>query len=375
MCRAGRGVGKTRTGAEFVRGRVDAGFKRIALVAKTPGDARDVMIEGEAGILSTSPPWNRPKYEPSKRRLTWPNGAIATTYSGADPDQLRGPTHDTFWVDELAAFKYPRDTWDNLQLTMRHGDDPKGIVTTTPKPLALLKEIEASPYTVCSPVESSYANQINLTPAFFKQIISKYEGTRTGRQEIYAQLLDQAEFALWQREWIDGNRYELFDHTLCRRIVVSIDPAGSAEKESNETGILVVGIQDPDHWYVLADYSGRYSPHDWATQAIRAMEDWGADSIVAEKNQGGDMIEANLRSVMATVPYKSVWASVGKAVRAEPIANLYQQGRVHHVGVFTELEDQLCSWEPVSGHKSPDRLDALVHGVAELQHDAVGIWV
>lgn len=371
---AGRGTGKTRTGSEFIRKRVKQGARRIALVAQTPADARDVMIEGESGILAISPPWNKPVYEPSKRRLTWPSGAYATTFSGANPDQLRGPQFDTAWCDELGAWQYARDTWDNLMFGLRIGDDPKVIVTTTPKPISLLREIRADESTVLRR-GSSYANRLNLNPVFFREIISRYEGTRTGQQEIYGELLDEAEGALWRR--IDLERTRMHpDYAPAEfdRIVIAIDIAVTATEESDETGIVAsgrIGSGFDAQGYVLEDGSGRYTPDGWANHAIGMFDRLRADRIVAEVNNGGDMIESTVRTVCkdqkrSMVPFTSVHASQGKMARAEPIAALYEQGKVHHVGLFPELEDQLCGWEPLSGTKSPDRLDALVWAFTEL---------
>jgi phage terminase large subunit-like protein len=367
LYQAGRGAGKTRTAAEWIRQRVNQGCRRIALVGKTPADVRDTMIEGESGILAISTDKERPHYEPSKRRLTWPDGAIALAFSGAEPDQLRGPQFDTAWIDELASFHYPRQTWDNLLFALRLGDDPKVAITTTPKPISLLKEIASDPSTIVTR-ESSYANRLNLTSQFFDTIISRYEGTRTGRQEIYADLLEEADGALWTRQSIDANRVAYYPELT--RIVVAIDPAVTATEQSDETGIVVCGVvidhRGQPEGYILDDASGRYTPQGWATKAVSLYREWKADLIIGEVNNGGDMIEHTLRTIERTVIYRAVHASRGKAARAEPVAALYEQNKVHHVGGFPELEDQLVSWEPLSGDKSPDRLDALVWGLTSL---------
>ena len=372
---AGRGFGKTRTGAEWVRDRVESGAaRRIAFIAQTPADVRDVMIEGESGILAVSPPDNRPVYEPSKRRLTWPNGAIATAFSGYQPDQLRGPQFDTAWCDELAAWKYAQDAWDNLMLALRLGDDPRAVVTTTPKPIALLRGLVAEASTAVTR-GSTYENVVNLAGTFFEHIIAKYEGTRTGRQEINAELLEEAEGALWKRIWLDDGRIQ--KAPTLRRIVVAIDPAGTSNDSSDETGIVAGGIDEDGIGYVLADASGRYTPDGWAKAAIDLYDRLGADRIIGETNNGGEMVEHTLRTVRQSVSYKAVHASRGKQARAEPVAALYEQGKVHHVGMLAQLEDQLCNWEPTGGGSSPDRLDALVWAMTELMigSQEFKVWV
>lgn len=360
----GRGSGKTRTGAEETRRGVAAGeYGRIALVGKTPADVRDVMVEGDSGLITIAPPESRPIYTPTKRRLEWPNGATALAFSSYEPDQLRGPQFDFAWCDELGAWKYPDETWDNLMFALRLGEHPRVVVTTTPKPIQLLRKLLAQPTTVATR-GSSYENRANLAPAFFETIIARYEGTRTGRQEIYAELLDEAEGALWKRDWLDLTRIR--EAPDLQRIVVAIDPAVTSGDKSDETGIVGGGIDENRHGYLLADESGRYTPDGWARKAIELFHRLGADRIIGEVNNGGDMVEHTLRTVDATIPYKAVHASRGKQARAEPIAALYEQGKIHHVGAFSELEDQLVTWEPNSGERSPDRLDADVWLFTEL---------
>ncbi len=365
---AGRGFGKTRTGAEWVRTRVESGrASRIALVARTPADARDIMIQGESGLLNVCPPWFKPVFEPTKRRLTWPNGATAFLFSSYEPDQLRGPQFDTAWCDELASWEYPRETWDNLAFAVRLGDDPRFVVTTTPKPIALLRELVVRTDVIVTR-GSSYDNEANLSFGFFSQVRSRYEGTRTGRQEIYAELLDQAEDALWERQWIDDARVAEAPNDI-ERIVVAIDPAVSSDSKSSETGIVVVGTDSRKHCYVIADGSGRMSPNAWANRAISLYRNYKADRIIGETNNGGDLVEEVLRAASSgrRLPYRAVNASRGKHARAEPVAALYEQHKVHHVGMFPELEDQMCTWTPQSSaHGSPDRMDALVWAVTEL---------
>lgn len=361
MILAGRGFGKTRTGAETIRYWVETGQgKRIALVARTAADVRDVMVEGESGLLAICPPWNKPVYEPSKRRLRWPNGAIATTYSGDKPDQLRGPQHDKAWCDEIAAWRYP-DSWDQLQFGMRLGDNPQVVVTTTPRPIKIVREILADTTTI-STRGSTYENSANLAPSALARLKAKYENTRLGQQELYAVLLDDNPYALWKRADIDNARTIKAPPLV--RIVVAIDPAVTANEESDETGIVVAGIGDDGHGYILDDMTLSASPDKWASQAVSAYHKYKADRIVAETNNGGDMIEYTISTVDKTVAFRKVHASRGKHTRAEPVAALYEQGKIHHVGMFAELEDQMCQWMP--GEDSPDRMDALVWALTEL---------
>ena len=371
---AGRGFGKTRTGAEWVRARVESGASgRIALVARTPADVRDVMIEGDSGLLSVCPPGNRPKYEPTKRRLTWPNGAFALAFSSHEPDQLRGPQFDAAWCDELASWEYPRETWDNLAFGLRLGTSPQCVVTTTPRPIELLREL-VDRDDVHVTHGSTYENRRFLASSFIRQIERRYQGTDTGRQEIFAELLEEAEGALWRRDWISHaeNAPDL------SRIVVAIDPAMSSRPDSAETGIIVAGTDDDLRGYVLQDGSGRMSPNEWARRAIDLYDCYAASRIIGERNNGGDLVGTVLRTASdgRTLPIRLVTASVGKYARAEPVAALYQQGRVLHVGSFPQLEDQLCTWEPGSS-TSPDRMDALVWALSDLITDRriTRIWV
>lgn len=366
---AGRGFGKTRTLAEWVCDQAASGqASRIALVAATAADARDVLVEGESGILAVAPPWCRPIYEPSKRRLTWPNGVIATTFSAEEPDRLRGPQHDAAVCDELASWSHP-ETWDMLQFGLRLGRKPRCLIATTPRPTKLLRELLAREgHDVVVTRGSSYDNKANLAPAFFAQIVKKYEGTRLGRQELNAELLEDTPGALWSQGLIDGTRISAAPELT--RIVVAIDPAATSGEDADETGVVVVGQDKDGQGYVLADCSGRYTPIEWARIAISAYRTHHADRIVAERNNGGDMVEATLRMVDQNVPVTTVWASRGKVTRAEPISALYEQGRMHHVGTFPQLEDQMTNFtsdfdREAAGY-SPDRLDAMVWAATEL---------
>jgi phage terminase large subunit-like protein len=367
---AGRGFGKTKTGAEWVRGEVEKGKRgRLALVARTAADVRDVMVEGESGILACSPPWFKPKYEPSKRRLTWPNGAQATTYSADQPDLLRGPQHDGFWADEVAAWQY-EDAYDQLMFGLRLGKDPRGVATTTPRPTRLIKRLIKDKATHVT-TGTTFENKANLAPTFFTQVVGRYQDTRLGMQELYAQLLDDAQGALWKRDaMIEAHR--VTEHPDLVRIVVAVDPAvadpsrNSEESDTAETGIVVAGVAANGHGYILDDKSLQASPLGWASEAVTAYKKYKADRIVAEQNNGGALVESNIRTVDRQVSYSAVWASRGKYTRAEPVSSLYEQGKVHHVGLFPLLEDQMCQWEPLTGQKSPDRLDALVWALTEL---------
>ena len=375
---AGRGFGKTRTGAEWVRSQVESGRAgRIALVARTPAEIRDTMIQGPSGLLSICPPWSMPEYESTKKKLTWPNGATAFLFSSYEPDQLRGPQFDAAWCDELASWKYPRDTWDNLAFALRLGLDPRCVVTTTPKPIALLRELVVRP-DVHVTRGTTYDNEDNLAPSFYSSIRSRYEGTRTGRQEIHADLLDQSEDALWQRQWIDDSRVESAPDSLVE-VVVAIDPAVSSNPRSDETGIVVAGVDSDKRCYVLADGSGRMTPNTWAERAIALYDKYSADRIIGETNNGGDLVKEVLRTASGGNIFRflAVNASRGKYARAEPIAALYEQGKVHHVDTFPELEDQMCTWTPKGpADASPDRMDALVWAITQLINRRITkIWV
>ena len=367
---AGRGFGKTRTGAEWVKGHVEAGTAgRIALIAPTASDARDVMVEGPAGILAVSSSWCRPEYEPSKRRLTWPNGATASTFSSEEADRLRGPQHDLAWADEIAAMTSPGDVWDMLMFGLRIGAHPRWLATTTPKPVKLLRELLAREgRDVVVTRGSTFANSANLAPAFLEAIKARYAGTRLGRQELEAELLSDTPGALWQLAWLDRDRVERAPELI--RIVVAIDPAVSNNEGSDETGVVIAGVGRDGHGYILEDLSGRYAPFEWAAKAVQAYQRHKADRIIAEVNNGGLMVEETLRMISRGVSYKAVHASRGKVTRAEPVSALYEQRKVHHVGSFSALEDQMCSFtsdfDRARAGYSPDRLDALVWALSEL---------
>ena len=361
---AGRGWGKSRTGAEWVRAQVKTGrCGRIALVARTAADVRDVIVEGESGLLAISPKDERPLWEPSRRRLTWPNGAQATTYSADEPDQLRGPQHDGAWADELAAWRYP-DAWDQLRFGLRLGAHPRVVVTTTPRPTKIIRDLIASSDTVVTRGRTR-DNAANLAPGVVAELERRYAGSRLGRQELDGEVLDDSAGALWRWSWIDAARVTKAPDL--RRIVVAVDPATTSGEESDETGIVVAGIGYDGRGYVLADESGRYRPEEWARRVASAYAAHKADAVIAEGNQGGEMVAAVLRAYgSAGLPVRTVHARRGKATRAEPVAVLYEQGRVSHVGSLARLEDQITTWDPASSRASPDRLDALVYALTDL---------
>lgn len=371
---AGRGFGKSRCGSEFVRERVEAGSRRIALIGRTAADVRDVMIEGESGILAKSHPDFRPVYEPSKRRLTWPDdkfgkGAIATAYSADKPDQLRGPQHDVVWGDEFAAWRYITETWSNADFGLRLGSNPCALLTTTPRPIKEIKELLTDPLCVVTR-GSTFDNAGNLPQSAIEAMKKKYDGTRLGRQELYAEILDDNPGALWRRGLIESLRVKGDESRTFRKIVVAIDIATTANEGSDETGIIVAGLGSDGEGYVLEDISGKYTPNEWARKAINAFERWKANHIVIETNQGGDLIRNTLLTVKRSgLSIIEVHAARGKYTRAEPVAALYEQRRVHHVGMFATLEDQMCEWDPTQGGASPDRMDALVWALTLLMVD------
>lgn len=360
---AGRGFGKTRTAAEWIRSRVERGkARRIALLGRTSSEVRDVMIEGESGLLAVCPPWNKPIYEPSKRRLTWPDGSIATTFTADEPDQLRGPQFDTAWADELASFKH-LEAWDNLRFGLRLGKRPRVIVSTTPRPTQIIRDLVADESTHVTR-GSTYDNKGNLAEDFLKRIVAKYESTRLGQQELHAEILDDTIGALWKQSLIDEHRVKVAPYM--RRVVVAIDPSTTSNEDSDECGMVIAGLGDDGHGYIIEDISELLSPDGWARKAVKAYHKHKADRIVAEANNGGDLVEVTIRAVDRNVSYKKVHASRGKAVRAEPVSALYEQGRIHHVGMHAKLESQMCTWVPGISTKSPDRMDALVWAITEL---------
>lgn len=362
LIKAGRGWGKTRTGAEAVREWIKRGHTFVNLIGATADDARDIMVQGESGILAICPRWERPEYKPSQRKLIWPNGAESLIFTADEPDRLRGKQSQKGWCDELAAWRYA-DSWDQFKFGLRLGANPQAVITTTPRPTKLVREIMADSATVTTHGDT-HDNRANLAPAFFSAILKKYQGTRLGRQEIAGELLDDNPGALFKRADIETARIQVAP-TL-HRVVVAIDPAVTSAEGSDETGIIVAGATN-DHGYVLADRSMHGTPEGWGRAAVLAYHEFRADRIVAEGNNGGDMIASVIRSIDPNVPVKIVHATRGKAIRAEPVAALYEQHRIHHVGLHDVLETQMVEWSPLDpSASSPDRMDALVWAITDL---------
>jgi phage terminase large subunit-like protein len=366
---AGRGFGKTRTLVEFGSALARSGrYRHIGVVAETAADCRDVLVENRnSGFVHTGPEDDRPNYEPSKRRLTWKNGATATLYSGEDPDQLRGPEHDAILFDELAKYDRASEVWDMAMFGLRTGPRPVVVIATTPRPTKIVKDLVSSDTTHVTR-GTTYENRPNLSGAFFSEVVRKYEGTRIGRQELNAEILDDVPGALWTRTLIEENRVSEPPHAKdIVRCVVGVDPAVTSGEDSCETGIITVALAANGHAYVLEDASCRMSPLGWGQRAIGAYSAHEADRVIGEVNNGGELVEANLRTIDSKVSYKAVRASRGKRARAEPIAALDEQHMIHHVGGFAELEDQMCNFTPEGGGGlGNDRVDARVWACWEL---------
>jgi predicted phage terminase large subunit-like protein len=366
---AGRGFGKTRAGAEWVRSLAESsGDIRIALVAANAADGRGVMVEGESGLIAIAPPAMRPRYEPSRRRLVWPNGAQAFVYSAEEPEQLRGPQHHAAWCDELAKWAHVEATWMNLQMGLRLGEKPRVVVTTTPRPLPLLKSLLRNERTAITRGKTS-DNSANLPVAYMQAVTEAYAGSRLGRQELEGEIIEDVEGALWNRDALEAVR--VLEAPTLSRVVVAVDPPAGAGASSDACGIVVVGRGEDGQAYVLADRSVQgLSPEGWARAVVDAADAFQAERVVAEVNNGGAMVESVLRAVDAVLPMKAVRASRGKVARAEPVASLYEAGKVHHVGAFPRLEDEMCGLLAggayVGPGRSPDRADALVWALTEL---------
>jgi len=369
----GRGAGKTRAGAEWVRGVAlgrapfaDRPVERIALIGETLGDARAVMVDGPSGLLAIHPTSERPSYNASRRELVWPNGAIAQLFSADDPESLRGPQFGAAWADELAKWRYGMRTWDMLQFCLRLGEHPRQVVTTTPRPIPLLKRLLNDPLTVVSRAATA-ANAANLAPGFLSTVVARYQGTRLGRQELDGDLIEDRDDALWRRDMIERTRVDRAPPSI--RVVVAVDPPVTSGVGADACGIIAAGLGEDGRAYILADATTKgQGALDWARTAVRLYESMDADCIVAEVNQGGELVTAMLRQVSSGVPVRQVRATRGKFLRAEPVAALYERGLVSHVGVWPELEDQACDFGPggLSDGRSPDRVDALVWALTEL---------
>lgn len=369
----GRGAGKTRCGAEWVRAMAlgippyaDHAHRRIALVGESWQDAREVMVEGESGILHTSPQAERPLWTVSRRRLEWPNGAVAQVFSADEPESLRGPQFEAAWCDELAKWRYGEAAFDTLQFGLRLGARPRQLITTTPRPLPIIKRLLADPRTRVTRAPT-VANKDYLSPTFLDAVVGRYAGTRMGRQELDGELIEDRPDALWSRALIETCR--VVEPPALSKIVVAIDPPGTSRKGADACGIVAVGRAESGWFYVLEDASAAgLSPSAWASKAVALYRRLNANNIVAEVNMGGEMVRAVLREVDHTVPLKEVHATRGKYLRAEPVAALYEQGKVKHVGCFPDLEDEMCDFgvEGLSSGRSPDRLDAMVWGITSL---------
>lgn len=364
----GRGAGKTRAGAEWVRAQINAGRRRVALVGPAFADTREVMIDGESGLLGVGPPDERPRYEVSRRRLVWPNGAVAQAFSAEDPDSLRGPQFEIAWCDEFAAWSDPQKALDTLRMGVRLGPRPQILITTTPRPVPALKALIDAPGVVHTKQPTS-KNAPNLAPGFVAAMHAAYGHSALGRQELNGELIDDPEGALWQRPAVEA--CVLAHAEPAERVIIALDPPASGGPHSDECGMIVVsasGEGPSRRACVLADLSfGPAAPADWARRAADAFAAYEADALVAEANQGGEMVRAVLQAEHAGLPVKLVHASRGKRARAEPVAALYAAGRVHHAGHFPALVDQMCAFGAAgAGGKSPDRVDALVWAISEL---------
>ena len=370
MIMAGRGFGKTRAGSEWIREQVEGGAKRIALVAETQKDLEEVMIEGDSGILSVFPDGQKPSYRKKPVSLTFHTGAIALGYNGTQPDQLRGPQFDAAWLDELAKYRYARETWDMLQFGMRLGEHPRSLITTTPRPIELIKAIVAQEEGEAVITRgSTFDNASNLAQNFLSKIKARYEGTRLGRQELNAEILGDLPGALWSQSSIDAHRRGVAPpRDRLKSVVVAVDPAVTNSEDSDYHGITVQGVTVENEGLVLQDESLQGGPSDWAKRAVSLYHSNQADYIVIEVNNGGDMVKHTIQTVDKKVNVKEVRASKGKHVRAEPIAALYEQGKIAHVGQFPELEAQMSQMtnEGYQGEGSPDRVDAMVWGFTAL---------
>jgi len=378
---AGRGFGKTRAGAEWVLGIAKADpSARIALVGATLGEARSVMVEGASGLLSISPGWARPAYAPALRKLTWPNGAMATLFGAAEPESLRGPQFSHGWADEIAKWPFAESAWDNFMMTMRLGSAPRVIATTTPRPVALVRRLVAGAGPGGDVVVTrgrTVENKANLADGFIAAMTRSYGGTRLGRQELDGELIEEAEGALWTRDLIERCRVRhVPDGGVLTRVVVAVDPPASADGDA--CGIVVAGLGGDGRAYVIADASvGGMRPEGWARAVAAAAMVHGADKVVAEANNGGAMVTSVLRAAVEALPVRLVHASRGKVARAEPVAALYEAGRVAHRGAFPELEDEMCGLVLGGGYegpgRSPDRADALVWALSELMLGRQGV--
>lgn len=367
---AGRGWGKTRTGAmDALLYALRYPDVQVAVVTPTFGDLKRTAFEGPSGILRNIPEGCLMKgrgqgYNSSGAAIKLFNGSQILGFSATEPDRLRGPQFHRAWLDELAAWRYP-ETFDQLMFSLRLGEKPKCIITTTPRPTKLVQDLVKRDDVIVTR-GSTFENAENLAESTLKMLREKYEGTTLGRQELYAEIIDKIEGALWTPNMIDDARLPEDEERELTQIVVAIDPAVTSNAKSDETGIVVCGKDRQNHFFVLEDASGKYTPDGWAREAVRLFYEWDADRVVAEVNNGGDLVERLLRTIDRNIPYRAVHASRGKLLRAEPVSALYEQGRVHHVGSFPPLENQMCTFTAEPNQPSPDRLDALVWAISEM---------
>jgi phage terminase large subunit-like protein len=373
----GRGAGKTRAGAEWVRAEAIHALERggaparIALIGETLNDVRSIMVEGVSGLIAVHRDDERPTFEPSNRRLVWPNGSIAQMFSAEEPDGLRGPQFTAAWADEICKWRHAEATWDMLQFGLRLGDEPRQVVTTTPRPTALMKRLLADPGTILTRART-VDNQF-LAPGFVRAIKERYAGSLLGRQELDGELIEERSDALFNRAVIDAARVR--EPPAMSRIVVAVDPPVTSGRHADACGIVAAGLGEDGRGYVLADRSLRgIEPLEWGRAAVAAYHDLEADRLVAETNQGGELVTTLIREIDADVPVRKVYASRGKFTRAEPVAALYAQGRISHVGTLPELEDEMCDFGAggLSGGRSPDRMDALVWALTDLMLTKTG---
>ncbi len=378
---AGRGFGKTFAGVQWVREQVKQGHKRIAAVASTNSDIERVMVKGESGFLNLcwkgdktykGKPMGLPEWSPTKRTLTWANGAKVEFYSAEEPERLRGPQFSAAWCDELASWNKDQDTWDMLSFCLRLGKHPKVCVTTTPKSTTLVRKILKDPKTSVT-TGSTFENSANLADTYLEAVKEQYEGTRLGRQELYAEILTENEGSLWTADMIDACQISRDELPELVRTVVAVDPAVSSNVESDSTGIVVAGLDINGLAYVLGDYTFKDKPEAWAQKVIDLYHEFGCSRIVYESNQGKDLIPSLFRTIDENIPLKGVHASTNKIARAEPVSALYERGKVFHVrnpedpdASLTELETQMTAYEPMGKQKSPDRYDAMVWALTEL---------